>query len=53
VGESAPPDHVGFAFGLAINKVAIIGNPPLLGLLRDSIGNYVANWTILITILAL
>src|SRR5262249_32864300 len=55
VSESAPPDRVGFALGLAmaINQVAIIASPPLLGLLRDSTGNYVANWTALIVILVL
>lgn len=57
VAESAPPDKTGFALGLAmaINQVAIVTVPPLLGLLIDLTHSYIPGWTILIlmTFLAL
>jgi len=53
VSESAPPERVGFAFGLvmAINQVAIVASPPLLGFLRDSTGGYAVDWILLIVLL--
>ncbi|HEX2652265.1 MAG TPA: MFS transporter [Xanthobacteraceae bacterium] len=53
VSESAPPDRVGFALGLAmaINQIAIIGSPPLLGFSRDMFGNHAISWIVLIACL--
>jgi sugar phosphate permease len=53
VTEAAPPDRVGFALGLAmaVNQIAIIASPPLLGLIRDATNSYVVNWAFLIAIL--
>jgi sugar phosphate permease len=50
VAESAPPDKTGFALGLAmaINQVAIVSAPPLLGLLVDTTNSYTPGWTVLI-----
>lgn len=53
IAEAAPPDRVGFALGLAmaINQVAIVGSPPLLGFLRDRSGTYITGWVGLIVML--
>lgn len=53
VSESAPPLREGFTLGLAmaINQVAVIGSPPLLGWLRDATGSYTASWLLLIVML--
>jgi MFS family permease len=53
VSELAPPERTGFALGLAmaINQVAVILSPPLLGWLRDITGSYVTTWSLLIAIL--
>jgi len=53
VSESAPPERVGFALGLAmaINQVAIIASPPLLGFLRDRTGSYAVDWIVLVGLL--
>lgn len=47
--ESAPPDHTGFALGLAmaINQVAVILAPPVLGLLTDLTGSFAPAWALL------
>jgi MFS family permease len=51
--EAAPADRVGFALGaaMAVNQIAIIGSPPLLGLIRDVTGSYAVNWLVLIAVL--
>ena len=53
VSESAPPDRIGFALGFAmgVDQVAIIASPPLLGLIRDWSGSYLANWALLVAML--
>jgi MFS family permease len=50
VAESAPPDKTGFSLGLAmaINQVAIVVMPPVLGLTRDLSHSYVPGWYLLI-----
>jgi predicted MFS family arabinose efflux permease len=50
VTEAAPPGRTGFALGLAmaVNQVAIVLVPPLLGLLRDVTGAFAAPWVLLI-----
>lgn len=47
--ESAPPDHTGFALGLAmaVNQVAVILAPPVLGLLTDLTGGFAPAWALL------
>ncbi|WP_061296261.1 hypothetical protein [Herbidospora cretacea] len=44
--ESAPPGHTSFALGLAmaINQVAVILAPTVLGLLTDLTGGFTAPW---------
>lgn len=53
VSESAPPQREGFTLGLAmaINQVAVIGSPPLLGWMRDITGSYTSSWLLLIVLL--
>lgn len=53
--ESAPPTRVDFALGLAmaVNQIAIIASPPLLGSLRDLTGSYAIDWVLLIALLTL
>jgi predicted MFS family arabinose efflux permease len=50
VTEAAPGSRTGFALGLAmaVNQVAIVVVPPLLGLLRDVTGGFAAPWDLLI-----
>ncbi|SDM47009.1 Sugar phosphate permease [Franzmannia pantelleriensis] len=50
VAESAPPDKTGFALGLAmaINQVAIVSVPPLLGWMLDLSGSFLPGWSLLI-----
>ena len=50
VTEAAPAGRTGFALGLAmaVNQVAIVLAPPLLGLLRDATGGFAAPWGVLI-----
>ncbi|AQZ63557.1 transporter, MFS superfamily [[Actinomadura] parvosata subsp. kistnae] len=47
--ESAPPDHTGFALGLAmaVNQVAIVLAPFVLGLLTDLTGGFAPAWILL------
>ncbi len=53
--ESAPPDHTGFALGLAmaVNQVAVILAPPVLGLLTDLTGSFAPAWALLAALTAL
>jgi predicted MFS family arabinose efflux permease len=50
VTEAAPGGRTGFALGLAmaVNQVAIVVVPPVLGLLRDVTGGFAAPWGLLI-----
>ena len=50
VTEAAPAGRTGFALGLAmaVNQVAVVLVPPLLGLLRDVTGGFAASWVLLI-----
>ncbi|PAU77612.1 MFS transporter [Halomonas salipaludis] len=50
VAESAPPDKTGFVLGLAmaINQVAIVSVPPLLGWMLDMSGSFLPGWGLLI-----
>ncbi|MFC4536557.1 MFS transporter [Sphaerisporangium dianthi] len=52
--ESAPPDHTGFALGLAmaVNQVAVILAPPVLGLLTDLTGGFASAWALLAALTA-
>ncbi|MEV4093932.1 MFS transporter [Streptosporangium saharense] len=52
--ESAPPDHTGFALGLAmaVNQVAVVLAPPVLGLLTDLTGGFAAAWGLLAALTA-
>ncbi|MFD0350804.1 hypothetical protein ACFQ0M_41835 [Kitasatospora aburaviensis] len=49
VAESAPPERTGFALGvaMAVNQVAVISAPPLLGLLRDATHGFALAWGLL------
>jgi MFS family permease len=46
VAEVSPPESLGLALGtaMALNQIAIFAAPPLLGLLHDLTGGYVAVW---------
>ncbi|MDR8409822.1 MFS transporter [Nonomuraea sp. 3-1Str] len=52
--ESAPPGHTGFALGLAmaVNQVAVILAPPVLGLLTDLSGSFAPAWALLAALTA-
>ncbi|MFB9208373.1 MFS transporter [Nonomuraea spiralis] len=52
--ESAPPDHTGFALGLAmaVNQVAVILAPSVLGLLTDLTGSFAPAWALLAALTA-
>ena len=54
VADASPPESVGLALGtaMAINQVAIVAAPPLLGLLHDLTGGYVAVWGCMVILLA-
>lgn len=49
VAESATPEKTGFALGLAmaVNQIAVILAPPVLGLLKDTTHSYALGWIIL------
>ncbi|WP_306209616.1 MFS transporter [Actinoplanes sp. RD1] len=49
VTEAAPAGRTGFALGLAmaVNQVVIVLVPPVLGLLRDTSGGFLAPWGLL------
>jgi len=57
VAEAAPAGRTGSTLGLAmaVNQVAIVLVPPVLGLLRDVTSGFTAPWALLIalTVLAL
>ncbi|MFC7640929.1 hypothetical protein ACFQX6_07925 [Streptosporangium lutulentum] len=57
VAESAPPGKTGFALGLAmaVNQIAVILVPPVLGLLKDLTDSFVPAWSLLsmMTVVAL
>jgi hypothetical protein len=50
VTETAPTGRTGFALGLAmaVNQVAIVLVPPVLGVLRDVTGGFAMPWGLLI-----
>ncbi|TVP53261.1 MAG: MFS transporter [Halomonas sp.] len=50
VAESAPADKTGFVLGLAmaINQLAIVSVPPLLGWMLDITGSFMLGWSLLI-----
>ncbi|MFS8172355.1 hypothetical protein [Vreelandella titanicae] len=50
VAESAPADKTGFVLGLAmaINQLAIVSIPPLLGWLLDISDSFMLGWSLLI-----
>ncbi|MEV4373808.1 MFS transporter [Nonomuraea sp. NPDC049637] len=52
--ESAPPDHTGFTLGLAmaVNQVAVVLAPPVLGLLTDLTGSFTPAWALLAALTA-
>jgi MFS-type transporter involved in bile tolerance (Atg22 family) len=52
--ESAPPGQTGFALGLAmaVNQVAVILAPPVLGLLTDLTGSFAPAWALLAALTA-
>ncbi|MFI6511572.1 MFS transporter [Streptosporangium sp. NPDC050855] len=52
--ESAPPGRTGFALGLAmaVNQVAVILAPPVLGLLTDLTGGFAPAWALLAALTA-
>ncbi|MFJ9849044.1 MFS transporter [Streptomyces sp. NPDC101150] len=49
VAESASPEKTGFALGLAmaVNQIAVIAIPPVLGLLKDATHSYTPSWSLL------
>jgi predicted MFS family arabinose efflux permease len=55
VAESAPPEKTGFALGLAmaVNQLAIVLVPPVLGWMRDASGSYWLGWSLLAVLTAL
>ncbi|GII76639.1 MFS transporter [Sphaerisporangium rufum] len=52
--ESAPPDRTGSALGLAmaVNQVAVILAPPMLGLLTDMTNSFAPAWALLAALTA-
>ena len=50
IAELSPPDSVGLALGsaMAINQIAIVAVPPLLGMLYDATQNYNFLWYLLV-----
>ncbi|WP_255530115.1 MFS transporter [Planomonospora sp. ID67723] len=52
--ESAPPAHTGFTLGLAmaVNQVAVILAPPVLGLLTDLTDSFTPAWALLAALTA-
>jgi len=53
--ESAPPDRTGFALGsvMAVNQVAVVAAPPLLGLLNDATHSFTPVWGVLCLLAAI
>ena len=54
VADASPPESLGLALGtaMAVNQVAIVAAPPLLGLLHDLTGGYIAVWGCMVVLLA-
>jgi len=54
IAEVSPPDRLGLALGTAmsLNQIAVVATPPVLGLLHDLTGSYVAVWSCLVALLA-
>ncbi|MEV7028333.1 MFS transporter, partial [Kitasatospora sp. NPDC093558] len=54
LSESAPPDRAGFTLGavMAVNQIAVIASPPLLGLISDLTHGYTAAWGVLSVVTA-
>ncbi len=54
VADISPPESLGLALGtaMALNQIAIFAAPPLLGLLHDLTGGYVAMWGCMAMLLA-
>ncbi len=54
LAETAPTDKVGLTLGaaMAINQLGIIAAPPLLGLVHDLTGGYIALWACVVGVLA-
>ncbi|MEU8380698.1 MFS transporter [Streptosporangium sp. NPDC048865] len=52
--ESAPPDRTGSVLGLAmaVNQVAVVLAPPVLGLLTDLTGGFASAWVLLAVLTA-
>jgi MFS family permease len=46
LADVAPPERLGLALGIAmaLNQVAAVATPPILGLLHDLTGGYAAVW---------
>jgi MFS family permease len=53
IADVSPRESRGLALGtaMAVNQVAIVAAPPLLGLLHDVTGGYVAVWSCLVVLL--
>src|SRR5947209_6858961 len=53
IADVSPRESRGLALGtaMAVNQVAIVAAPPLLGLLHDATGGYVAVWSCLVALL--
>jgi len=54
VADVSPRESLGLALGtaMALNQIAIVAAPPLLGLLHDLTGGYTAVWGSLVVLLA-
>ncbi|MEV2268599.1 MFS transporter [Nonomuraea africana] len=54
VTESAPPGKTGFALGLAmaVNQIAIVLAPPVVGLLKDLTHSFTPAWGLLVVLTA-
>lgn len=52
--EAAPPDRAGFVPGsvTAVNQIAVVAAPPLLGLLNDASGSFAPVWVVLAAVTA-
>jgi predicted MFS family arabinose efflux permease len=55
VSEAAPPDQTGFTLGavMAINQIAIVSTPPIIGTIIDRSGSYSLVWLCLSALMAL
>jgi MFS family permease len=49
LAEAAPPDRTGFVLGsvMAVNQIAVIAAPPLLGALSDATHSFTPVWSLL------